>query len=265
MSWKTLESPGSNQRHLSLADRKTLRFINSAKSSTTKQMQMVHWWILGACLSNQRRKPQRMLIMPKECRSFDVCIDLYTATLSRFGSGPCIRRPTAVHAGAIAPGTRSCQTRTQSTLFFFWSEKKGGSSAPSEPPLATCLVPLGWTLPSCFRLHQESRHASRQSNSKQTLRTLTHQLHRETQACITKHSNSYLRNRTATGTRRLQEHPPSRKRRVSVCVCVCVCVCFHFPGKLSNMEDPFIVLEFLFIWYFAHFWPAHSLSRNEKP
>ena len=32
--WKTLESPGSNQRHL--ADRKILRFINSAKSSTVR-------------------------------------------------------------------------------------------------------------------------------------------------------------------------------------------------------------------------------------
>ena len=53
------------------------------------------------------------------------------ATLSRFGSGPCIpRRPTAVHAGAI--GTRSCQTRTPTT--FFLVREKGGSSAPSEPP-----------------------------------------------------------------------------------------------------------------------------------
>ena len=39
----------------------------------------------------------------------------------------------AVHAGAIAHGTRSCQKRTPAT-FFFWSVKKGGSSAPSEPP-----------------------------------------------------------------------------------------------------------------------------------
>ena len=44
-----------------------------------------------------------------------------------------------MHAGAIAHGTRSCQTRTPAT-FFFWSDKKGGSSAPSEPPLATCLA-----------------------------------------------------------------------------------------------------------------------------
>ena len=44
--------------------------------------------------------------------------------------------------------------------------------------------------PSCFRLHHESRHPSRLS--KQTLQTLIRQLHRETQSCITKHSNSYL-------------------------------------------------------------------------
>ena len=41
--------------------------------------------------------------------------------------------------------------------------------------------------PSCLRLHQESRHTSRDLT--QTLQTLTHQLHHETQACITKHSN----------------------------------------------------------------------------
>ena len=42
------------------------------------------------------------------------------------------------------------------------------------------------THPSYFRLHHVSRHALRQS--KQTLQTPTHQLHHETQACITKHS-----------------------------------------------------------------------------
>ena len=63
---------------------------------------------------------------------------IYTATLStsRFGSGPCIRRPTAVqarsHLNAQLPNA-------DIIIFFFWSEKKGGSSAPSEPPLATCL------------------------------------------------------------------------------------------------------------------------------
>ena len=44
-----------------------------------------------------------------------------------------------------------------------------------------------------FRLYYESRHTSRQFE--QTLQTLTHQLHRETQACMATHSNSYLRDR----------------------------------------------------------------------
>ena len=53
-----------------------------------------------------------------------------------------------MHAGAIAPGKRSCQKRTPST-FFVWPEKKGGSSAPSEPPLAmaTCLKGVSYRVP----------------------------------------------------------------------------------------------------------------------
>ena len=54
------------------------------------------------------------------------------------------------------------------------------------------------TRPSCFRLHHESRPASRQS--KQTLKTLTHQLHRETLM----HETLQL---------------------LSVCVCACVYAC----------------------------------------
>ena len=53
-----------------------------------------------------------------------------------------------------------------------------------------------------------SKHASHQS--KQTFQTLTYQLHREAQACITKHSNSNLR----------------------VCVCVCVRACAFTSGCL---------------------------------
>ena len=52
---------GSNQRHLWLADRKNCAL--STQSNPQLQKQMVHWWILGASLSNQHRKPQRMLIM----------------------------------------------------------------------------------------------------------------------------------------------------------------------------------------------------------
>ena len=51
-----------------------------------------------------------------------------------------IRKPAAVHAGAIAPGTRSCQTRTPSTFFYFWCEKGGGGFVRTlRTPLAMCL------------------------------------------------------------------------------------------------------------------------------
>ena len=56
---------------------------------------------------------------------------IYTATLSRFGSGPCILRPTAMHADAIAPGTRSCHTRTH--FFLVW--EKGGFVRTLRTPL----------------------------------------------------------------------------------------------------------------------------------
>ena len=49
----------------------------------------------------------------------------------------CIRRPPAVQAQSHL----NTQLPNADTIdFFFWSEKKGGSSAPSEPPLATCLA-----------------------------------------------------------------------------------------------------------------------------
>ena len=46
-----------------------------------------------------------------------------------------------MHAGAIAPAPEHAAAKGEHIrIFFFWSEKKGGSSAPSEPPLATCLA-----------------------------------------------------------------------------------------------------------------------------
>ena len=69
-------------------------------------------------------------------RNADRLTLIYTATLSRFGSGPCVRRPSAVQARSHL----NTQLPNADTIdFYFWSEKKGGSSAPSEPPLATCL------------------------------------------------------------------------------------------------------------------------------
>ena len=87
---------------------------------------------VGASLSKSTQKPQRMLIMDIR-RNADRLTLIYAATLSRFGSGPCIRRPAAVQAPEHAAAKRGHHR------FFFWSEIKGGSSAPSEPPLATCL------------------------------------------------------------------------------------------------------------------------------
>ena len=56
------------------------------------------------------------------------------------------KRPPAMQAGSIAdryPSHMHAQKPNADTIapppFFFWSVKKGGSSAPSEPPLATCL------------------------------------------------------------------------------------------------------------------------------
>ena len=89
----------------------------------------------------QSRKPLRMLIMDIR-RNADRLTLIHTATLSRFGSGPW--------AYVCIYGYACRRDRTQNTQlpnpdtidFFFWSEKKGGSSAPSEPPLATCLKSL---------------------------------------------------------------------------------------------------------------------------
>ena len=89
-----------------------------------------------------------------------------------------------------------CQKKTE-------NRADGMSEKSAHSPGRDLNLCLWDTRPSCFRLYREGRHASRQS--KQTLQTLTHQLHRETPACITKHSNSYL-------------------ARARVCVCVCVCV-----------------------------------------
>ena len=122
MSWKTLECPGSNQRHLT--DRKIALY----------QLKQILDYKTDGSLVNFRRMTLQSTQKTtedvdnghsKECRSFDVCIDLHCNTFKiRFG--PCIhvRRPTTVHEGAMAPGTRSCQTRTPST-FFFGPRKRG--------------------------------------------------------------------------------------------------------------------------------------------
>ena len=76
------------------------------------------------------------------------------------------------------------------------------------------------TRPSCLRLHHESRHTLRQL--KQTLQTLTHELHHEIQACITEHSNCCVCMRACVCMR--------VSARARVCVCVCVC---HYEKKIA--------------------------------
>ena len=70
----------------------------------------------------------------KECRSFD--LDLHCNTFK-------IRFWTAGLRGGACRRDRTRNTQlpnADTSDFFFWSDKKGGSSAPSEPPLATCLA-----------------------------------------------------------------------------------------------------------------------------
>ena len=63
---------------------------------------------------------------------------LHCSTLERFASGP--RWPRCRPDRSIAPElNRQLPSAVTISIFFFWSLKKGGSSAPSEPPLATCL------------------------------------------------------------------------------------------------------------------------------
>ena len=68
---------------------------------------------------------------------------IYSATLSRFGSGPCIRRPTAVQARSHL--NTSCQAWTPS-IFFLVREKKGGGGVRPHPPnppwLRACSLPF---------------------------------------------------------------------------------------------------------------------------
>ena len=114
-------SPGSNQRHLPIG---RLRFIDSAKSSTTKQR--VHW-----C----RRKPFQINTETtedvdkghsKECRSFDVDLRCNTFKI------PFWAVYTQAYGGA-GTWTRSCQTRTPS-IFFFGPRKRGVRPHPPNPP-----------------------------------------------------------------------------------------------------------------------------------
>ena len=65
-------------------------------------------------------------------RNADRLTLIYTATLSRFGSGPCIRRPTAVQARSHL----NTQLANADTIrFFFFSPRKRGFVRTLRTPL----------------------------------------------------------------------------------------------------------------------------------
>ena len=123
-SWKKMRPekwrPASVRKILRLAQK---RFFEPCKSSTAKQM--VHWWILGASLSNQRRKLQRMLVMDIR-RNADRLTLIYPATLSRFGSGPTAVQ-TRSHLNTQLPNADTID-------FFFGPRKRGVRPHPPNPP-----------------------------------------------------------------------------------------------------------------------------------
>ena len=155
ISWKTLESPGSNQRHL--ASRKILRFINSAKSST---VDLRYAYKTDGSLVNFRRMPFQSMQKTtedvenghlKECQAFDVDLHCNTfkirfrAVYTQAYGGACRRDRTRK--------THGCQ-RGHYRLFFWGGgpRKRGVRPHPPNPLafffffFATC---LGFTFRPC--------------------------------------------------------------------------------------------------------------------
>ena len=64
-------------------------------------------------------------------RNADRLTVIYSATLSRFGSGPCIRRPTAVQARSHL----NTQLPNADTIHFFLVREKGGFVRTLRTPL----------------------------------------------------------------------------------------------------------------------------------
>ena len=94
---------------------------------------MVYWWILGACLSNQRRKPQRMLIM--DIRGMPIVwrsstLQHFQLLNSRFaGLRRCMQ----------ARSHMNTQLPNADTDFSFLVREKGGFIRTLRTPWATCL------------------------------------------------------------------------------------------------------------------------------
>ena len=105
----------------------------------------------------------------KKCRSFDLDLCIHCNTFKiRFG--PRIRRPTRRCMQARSHTEHAAAKRGHQRVFF-WSEKKGGSSAPSEPPLATCLdVTNLWLLARHARWRTKGKARSREDERAVSLR-----------------------------------------------------------------------------------------------
>ena len=127
MSWKTLESPGSNQWHLS--DWKIALYQLSQILNYKTDGSLVN--LLGAYLSNQRRKPHRMLTF----EGMPIVWRTSSCTLQHFQDSQAY----VMHAGTVA---REHTAAKRGHRLFFWSEKKG---VRPHPPNPLGYVPVKWS------------------------------------------------------------------------------------------------------------------------
>ena len=125
---KTLESPGSNQRHL--ADRKIALYPLSQILNLKTDSSLVNFRRMPF-QSTQKTTEDVDNGHSKECRSFNVVLHWNTFK---------IRRPTAVHAGVIAH--EHAAAKRGHRLFFLVREKGGFVRTPRTP--------LGYVPGNCF-------------------------------------------------------------------------------------------------------------------
>ena len=149
MSWKTRDLK-SGLEPTALADRKIALYRLSLNYKT------------DGLLVNFRRKPfQSTQKTTADKWTFEgMPIVWRWSTLQHFQDSVLgrVRRPTAVQARSHL----NTQLPNADTIHFFWSEKKGGSSAPSEPP-------FGYVPADTCRVFFISSKTSTTASSKQSL------------------------------------------------------------------------------------------------
>ena len=157
MSWKTLESPGSNQRHLS--DRKIALYQLSQILNYKTDGSLVNFRRM-TFQSTQKTTEDVDNGHSKECRSFDVDLHCYTFKI----------RFRAVYTMVYASLRRCMQTRSHPEhaaakrghhrLFLFGPGKRGVRPHPPNPPLLRARVT------GCTRQHDaRTRHQQRKALS----------------------------------------------------------------------------------------------------